>query len=109
MEYQYLEKNHNEEAENGNLLGAIAIVKEQIETNLININNSIANEKISDIIGLYDVLTYGNLAKMKKIIPIYEKFIGMNEFFSFAEVELDYMLLEYIKLESELKEKIVIQ
>lgn len=109
MEYQYLEseaKKYNEEVQNGNLLSAIAILKEQIETNLINVNNSIANEKIHDIIELYDVLAYGKSAKMKEFLPIYEKFIGMNEFFSFAEVELDYILSEYIKLESELKEKI---
>lgn len=103
MEYRYLEKDYKDFFKAGEIETALELLKSQISLNLIELNNSLAKNKINDIIEIYNIIDFdvSDSKEMEKFIPIYENYIGIEEVFVLAGYTLAEAILMYEKLEKE--------
>ena len=101
MQYQYLEKDYKSFLETGEFETALELLKSQISLNLIELNNSLAKNKINDIIEIYNIIDFDVSKEMKKFMPLYRHYIGIEEVFAIQGFSVAKTIKMYQKLESD--------
>lgn len=103
MQYQYLEKDYKKFFKNGEFETALELLKNQISVNLIELNNSLAKNKINDIIEIYNIIEFDvpNSQEMTKFIPLYRHYIGIEEVFVIDGCSVAKAIKMYQKLEQD--------
>ncbi len=103
MQYQYLEKDYKKFLETGEFETALELLKSQISINLIELNNSLAKNKINDIIEIYNIIDFdvSDSQEMRKFMPLYRHYIGIEEVFVIDGCSVAKAIKMYQKLEQD--------